>query len=235
MKNHLNVVASSYDKAIELGKKGIDLYKDLPDHLKDEPDYHLFEKAGAEGLDSSSGDKRIKEYLSPVQNMYFIDLGCCLNLMFNGYAEWPSIYHGVDISSETIKLLKEYSAKNNLNVGELFCGSIHKTPFDANYFDFGACIGVLEYFEKDFVSEALAEAYRILKPGGKFVLDIPNNNGKMRRFMNLVELSMGRPCRFDMLPREFEEILLKFFEIEKSEEVDAVAMILYFLKRRKKS
>lgn len=197
MDGHLELVAKSYDRTIDLGRKGIDLYKDLPEYLKNDPDYATFQKARSDGLDSGSGRKEIRDYLSPAGNMKFVDLGCCLNLMFNGYDEWPSTYHGVDISGETIKLLGEFSAKRHLNVGVLHCGSIHETPFSDNYFDIGACIGVLEYFEKDFVTKAIAEAYRIMKPGGKFVLDIPDNGSKIRRFMNLVEAAMGRPDKFD--------------------------------------
>ncbi len=234
MNSHLKEIAKSYDRGIELGRIGIgfDPYGgDLPEYLKNDPDYTAFQRARAEGLDSDSGRSEIRDFLSPATNMNFVDLGCCLNLMFKGYDEWPSTYHGVDISSETIKLLNEFTVKNGLNVGALYCGSIHETPFADHYFDFGACIGVLEYFEKDYVSKALAEAYRILKPGGKFVLDIPDNGGKMRRFMNLVEASMGRPDKFDMSSQEFEDMLLNFFEVEKTETIDGVAMIQYFLRR----
>ena len=233
MDNFLEIVAKSYDITIDLGRKGIDLYSNLPEHLKNNPDYPAFLKARSEGLGSDSSRKEIRDYLSPAANMKFVDLGCCLNLMFSGYDKWPSAYHGVDISSETIKLLCEFSAKNNLNIGALYCGSIHDTPFSDNYFDIGACIGVLEYFERDFIREALAESYRIMKPGGKFVLDIPDNGSEMRQFMMSVEAFMGRPDRFNMFPHEFDTNLTDFFEVEKKERIDAVAMIQYFLKRRK--
>ncbi|WP_125142337.1 class I SAM-dependent methyltransferase [Clostridium transplantifaecale] len=232
MNSQLKSIAQSYDRAIELGKKGVDLYKNLPEYLKNDPDYSKFQMARECGIDSDSGRIEIRYFLSPAQKMKFVDLGCCLNLMFNGYDQWPSTYYGVDISDETIKLLKQYSQKNNLNVGALHCGSIHKTPFEDNYFEIGACIGVLEYFEKNFVMEALIEAHRILKPRSKFVLDVPDNAGKMRRFMNLIETSMGRPDKFDISIKEFEDILLNLFEVERREEMEAVSMIQYFLKRK---
>ncbi len=227
----LDGVAKSYDKSITLGRKGIDLYKDLPDYLKKDPDYPVFEKARAEGSHSDSGRKEVRDYLSPDRCMKFVDLGCCLNLMFNGYDRWPSTYYGVDISAETIKLLTDFSAKNKLNIGALYWGSIHETPFDDACFDIGACIGVLEYFEKDFIIQALKEIRRILKPGGRLVVDIPDNGGKMRRFMNLVEASMGRPDRFNISPPEFETLLSGYFEVEKTESLDSAAMIQYFLRR----
>ena len=35
------------------------------------------------------------------------------------------------------------------NVIEAFPANMHETPYNANFFDIGACIGSLEYFEKE--------------------------------------------------------------------------------------
>ena len=79
--------------------------------------------------------------------------------------------------------------------------------------------------------EALTEAYRILKSGGKFILDIPDNAGKMRRFMRLVEETIGRPNQFNMSLQKLKKILINRFEVEKIEKIDAVAMVKYYLRR----
>jgi SAM-dependent methyltransferase len=227
MENQLELIAKSYDKAIEFGKRGIDLYNDLPEYITNDPD---FQKWKQEYVHGDSGYKEIKEYLLPHTNMKFIDLGCCLNLMFRGYDKWPSTYHGIDISNKTIQLLNKFVAEKKLSIGSLFCGSIHKTPFDNNYFDIGACIGVLEYFEKDFVEKAIIEVHRIIKPNGKFVLDIPNIGDPTCRIMMLIEEHLGRPDKFDMSSQEFEYMLQNYFVIEKA---DTGAMIQYFLKCKK--
>jgi SAM-dependent methyltransferase len=233
MKSQLELVAKSYDKAIEFGKRGIDLYNDLPEYIINDPDYPMFQKARMEGLDSDSGRKEIRDYLSPNTNMRFIDLGCCVNLMFKGYDKWHSTYYGVDISSKTIQLLNEFAARKKIPIGSLYCGSLHETPFGANHFDIGACIGVLEYFERNFVADVMNEIHRIIKPYGKFVLDIPNIESPMRRIMMLIEEYMGRPDKFDLTSQEFEDMLQNYFEIEKTEKLDAVAMIQYFLRCKK--
>ena len=233
MDKQLKLVAKSYDRAIELGKKGIDPYENLPKSLINDPDYPAFQKAGTENALSDSGRKEIKEYLSPASNMKFIDLGCCLNLMFRGYDKWPSIYHGVDISGKTIRLLNEFVANKNLPIGSLYHGSIHETPFDAGYFDIGACIGVLEYFEKDFVIKAVKESRRILKPDGRLVLDILDIGNPMRRFTASIEEYLGRPDKFNMTSQEFEDVLQNYFEIEKTEKFNSAAMIQYFLRCKK--
>lgn len=231
MENQLKTIAKSYDRGIvDHGKKDAVSYENLPEYITSDPDYPLFQKARTEGGDSGSEYIEIKKFLSPTINMKFVDLGCCLNLMFKGYDEWPSLYHGVDISGETMTLLNKFVVKKNLTVGALFNGSIHETPFDDNSFDIGACVGVLEYFERDFVEKSLAEAHRIMKPNGRFVLDISDNGNPMRRIMNLIEGSMGRPDKFDISPIEFENILNEYFEIEKIESFEAVAMIQYYLR-----
>jgi len=229
--SQLRLIAESYDHAIDLGRRGIDLYKDLPKYITNDPAYLLYQKIIREAGDSDSGRKEIKDYLSPDTGMKMIDLGCCLNLMFRGYDTWPSTYHGIDISGKTIQLLNEHVTKNSLSIGSLYCGSIHETPFDDNYFDIGACIGVLEYFEKDFVTLAIIEAHRIIKPDGKFVLDIPCIESPECRIMMKIEAHLGRPDRFDMPSREFEAILQKYFITEKKEK--AGPMTQYFLRRKK--
>jgi SAM-dependent methyltransferase len=153
--------------------------------------------------------------------------------MFKRYDKWPSTYYGVDISSKTIQLLNEFAARKELPIGSLYCGSIHETPFGANHFDIGACIGVLEYFERNFVAYVMNEIHRIIKPYGKFVLDIPNIESPMRRIMMLIEEYMGRSGKFDLTSQEFEDMLQNYFQIEKTEKLDAVAMIQYFLRCKK--
>jgi AraC-like DNA-binding protein/ubiquinone/menaquinone biosynthesis C-methylase UbiE len=213
--NQLESVAKSYDKTIDFGRRGIDLYTELPDYITNDPDYPAY-KTELEGGFGGSECIDIKNYLVPNTDMNFVDLGCSLNLMFKGYDKWLSTYHGVDISEKTIELLNEFVTKNKMQIGSLYCGSIHETPFEDNYFDIGACIGVLEYFEKDFVKKAIIEAHRIIKPNGKLVLDIPSIESPTGRVMMKIEEFMGRPDKFNMLPQEFEDMIRNYFEIEET-------------------
>ena len=192
MKKQLELVAESYDKGIELGKKGIDLYDSLPSDITSHPHYPLFEQMRMNETFSDSARKEIVEYLAPKAGMRFIDLGCCLNLMFAGYKDWPSTYYGVDISSKTIALLQEYVRKNCLTVGDLYCGSMHETPYDTSFFDIGECVGSLEYFAKEFVQQAVTEFARIMKSNGRFVLDIPNIGSPEFEIAKLIEEYLGR-------------------------------------------
>ena len=55
--SQLKLIEKSYDHAIDLGRRGIDLYKDLPEHILSDPAYPLFQKMITEEGDSSSGRK----------------------------------------------------------------------------------------------------------------------------------------------------------------------------------
>ncbi len=233
MKKQLELIAKSYDKGIELGKKGIDLYDNFPSYITSHCNYPLFEQMRMNETLSDSARKEIVEYLAPKVGMRFIDLGCCLNLMFAGYKDWRSTYYGVDISSKTIELLREYVEKNCLIVGDLYCCSMHETPFDTSFFDIGECVGSLEYFEKGYVQQAVAEFSRIMKSNGRFVLDIPNIGSPEFEITKLIEEYLGRQDQFDLSEEEFDTILNDYFIIDKKEIVGP--MIQYFLIRKTKN
>jgi len=185
IENQLEQIAKSYDRHfIEYGNKDALSYDNLPKYITGNPDYlHKQNEQDSDWEDVRR--KKLKDYLSPAKGMNFIHLGCNLSLRLKGYDKWPSTYFGVDISKETIQFLYEYIAENRLSIGSLYCGSVHETPFADNYFDIGDCIGVLEYFERDFVLKAIQEFHRLMKPDGKIVIDIPNITSPSGRMMML--------------------------------------------------
>lgn len=82
-------------------------------------------------------------------------------------------------------------------------------------------MGVLEYYDRNFILKAIQEFHRIMKPNGRFVLDIPNIASPSGRIAMLIEEYMGRPDKFDMLPHEFEDIIKDYFEIVDSDKISA--------------
>jgi len=241
IENQLEQIAKSYDRHfIEHEKEDAIAYDNLPDYITNNPDYQHRIKENESDWEEVRC-KKLFEYLSPAKNMNFIHLGCSLGLRFKGYDKWDSTYFGIDISKETILFLYEYVAKNRLSIGALHCGSVHETPFADSYFDIGDCIGVLEYFERDFVLKAIQEFNRIMKPGGKLVLDISNITSPSGRMAMLIEECMGRPDKFDMLPLEFEDMIKDYFEVVDSDRICAESrgdnyvghMYYYFLKCKK--
>jgi len=224
---HLQRIAHSYDQAI-LGTQGPDPYKNLPEHITNDPAYPQWQAVS----DAGSSCEAIKTFLSPGEHMNFVDLGCAANLIIRGYDAWPSLYHGVDISPETIALLQRFAKKQKrkLTIGTLLCASAHETPFNDNYFDIGACIGMLEYFDHGFVARVIVEAHRILKPGGRLALDIPNISDPVCGIMMKIEAHLGRPAQFDLTTQAFEALLANYFKIDHAQS-EGSGMVLYLLSR----
>lgn len=242
IENKLMTIAKSYDRHfIEHGKKDVLSYDNLPDYITSDPEYPIWKEELENGVQVSDID--IKGYLSPEKYMNFISLGCGVNLTHKGYDKWNSKYHGVDISSETIKYLNRQVQKNNLTIGSLYCCSIHDTPYEDNYFDIGECIGVLEYYKRDYVLHLIKEWYRILKPNARFVFDTINVDSPSGRIAKKIEECMGRPDEFDMTLSELEDMLGEYFVIEDSDRVRSKILdkthtgmvCFYCLKSKKKN
>ena len=122
--------------------------------------------------------------------------------------------------------LDNFLKQNGLEVGGLYHCGIHQVPVPENFFDIGACIGSLEYFRSTYIVRSLNEFHRILKPGAKFVLDIPNPCSKEYRLSQKIESYLGRGDEFDLTVADFERLLQGRFTIVRR---DAMEMFQYFL------
>lgn len=221
-------IAESFNRTIEMSKAGINQYQTLPPFITEDPDYAIYLEKQI-GAEHDSGRIQVKEYLCPHQGERFLDLGCCLNLIDRGYDSWNVQYYGVDISKRVIQELQEYIDRHRILVGGLYCCSMDSLPFEEGFFDCCACIGSLEYYTADYVEYVLSQVYRVLKPSGRFVLDIPNINVPEYRISQKIEAYLGRPDRFDLSEAAFDSIVQRWFLIEKK---DKLGMIQYFLRRR---
>jgi SAM-dependent methyltransferase len=77
---------------------------------------------------------------------------------------------GLDYAPEAV--LPTHSRCPNL---PLYVGDVHHLPFPSNCFGGYLSFGVVEHFEQG-PGEALAEAYRVLRPGGTLILTVPHPN-----------------------------------------------------------
>lgn len=63
MKKQLELIAKSYDKGIDLGRKGIDSYDNFPSYITSHPNYPLFEQMRMNETLSDSAQKRLSSIL----------------------------------------------------------------------------------------------------------------------------------------------------------------------------
>jgi SAM-dependent methyltransferase len=211
MEKQLERIRMAYDLTVKQYELGIDPLNGVPDHLRNAPEFQTFIAEASEACHVGASD--VREYLAPKSGMVFLDVGCGAGLKTHRLYEWPSLYHGVDISPGLISAMRRYVTNNAIEVGALHVADAATLPFEDGYFDIAAMIGVLEYATPDYAKNALGELHRVLKPQARVVLDIPNMSHPHVDLMFSLEQSLGRP-QYEHNRAEFEDTLSGHFEIE---------------------
>ena len=93
----------------------------------------------------------------------------CLNLGCGTGRFMEFCSHGYDISENMVKEAKTKYPNKNFKKG---CAS--STPYDNNTFDTIICLHVIMHLSKSETESLIQEAFRILKPGGKLIIDHPS-------------------------------------------------------------
>ena len=188
----------------------------------------FLKKADPSTVGSAAPD--IKQFLQPASGMKFLDAGCCANLAAYRLDKWPSTYYGIDYSPVVIQEMKRFASINNLKIGGLEKAEIKELPYPDDFFDIAMVIGVFEYLHMDYSVQALKELFRVLKPGARMVLDLPNPVHPHIEIMFQLEEYLGRPNILKSRA-EFEQYLTPLFSIVDIK--DTHVMLKYFVKKRK--
>jgi len=226
MSSQLERIQRAYDLTAEQYAKGIDAYAAVPEHIRNMPGYREIINSPLMG----SGASDTKEYLKPERGMYFLDAGCCANLVNYRLDRWPCTYYGVDVSPAMIKAMSAFVRENGLSIGGLYNTDLANIPFDDDFFHVAAAIGVLEYCTLEYSWRALRQLHRVLRPDSRMVLDIPNPAHPYIETMFRLEEYFDRPN----VPKDrgaFEDLLQPLFKIDRVD--DSRVMLKYFLRKEK--
>lgn len=116
------------------------------------------------------------ESLFPVGSR-ILEAGCGYGRYCIWLAQHGRTAVGIDLVGEALEQGLQYSRRHQLEV-QLVQGDILDIPFDDDSFDGYISLGVLEHLRtQGDVGRALREAYRVLKPGGRAFISIPNPIG----------------------------------------------------------
>lgn len=227
MDDQLEKIKRAYDLAARKYRAGIDPVTEIPEEFRSSKEFKEFFERAAKGA-TNSGAGGIREFLDPREGMKLLDAGCCANLTGYRFDRWPCRYYGVDISPEIISVMRAFAEKEGLALGGLEVAELSRLPFDDDFFDLAMAIGVLAYYDLDYVGRALAELKRVLKAGARMVVDVPNPDHPHLDTMFEFEALLGMPNVAK--PRaEFERLLCSMFTIEMAD--DSEVMIKYFVRR----
>lgn len=101
------------------------------------------------------------------KQLKILDIGCAAGGTLFSLAKWGDVW-GLDISAEAIALCRTWGiAQDRLVQGD----AEQMTEFEDKTFDLVTAVEILEHLEHP--ERALREAWRILKPGGLFIISVP--------------------------------------------------------------
>ena len=106
----------------------------------------------------------VKKLLENMSYDTLLDVGCGTGYLFELINNNSSSYYGLDISKKMLEVAKN---KNNPNT-EYVYGTAEKLPFDDNSMNIVTCIQSFHHYP--YPEEAIREVYRVLKPGGYYIL-----------------------------------------------------------------
>ena len=108
------------------------------------------------------------DWLNPQKNTKLIDVASgtgAIAKLFLKKVNYESYVYCVDENKKMLNLSKNKFRKTN-NI-KWFCNNAEKLPFQNNYFDYYTISFGIRNIEN--INNALKEAYRVIKPGGRFL------------------------------------------------------------------
>ncbi len=225
--DHLSDIRRAYDQDVDDFRAGVDPLSRIPEALRtSEEAQKVLNKEGV-----GSADPEYKVFLDPQSGMKFLDVGSCANLFNGTFDEWPSTYYGIDISPKLVEAMQGVAESRKIPIGGLFVADVANMPFQNNFFDIAEVIGVLEYFDGEYIQKAMQEMHRVMKPKTRMIFDMPNLDNPAHKVMMQLEEFQGRKYP-EHIPtqQEIVDILEPFFSIVK---IDASrGMTAYFVQRK---
>ena len=103
-----------------------------------------------------------------------LEIGFGSGMFINKYAKHIKHIAGLDISPDMVELAKEINSKllDEKKI-ELIAGNILSLPWEDN--SFSVIISIESFFFWESIEKALLEIYRVLKPGGRIVIEMAFN------------------------------------------------------------
>ena len=225
--DQIEIIRNAYNRTVDNYNNGIEDENQLPDEFKNSEKYKHF-KQTLKSLESGSTVSKIKKFLDPQKGKKLLDIGSGISFITNRLHQWPSVYYGIDISPKLIQVSQNIVDQNNIKIGGLFVAEAAKLPFENDFFDICRVVGVLEYYDIQYIIKVFSEIYRVLKPNSRMFVDTLNFNHPDCETMIEFEGFLGRTRKNVPGAREFEKELVKLFSIE---EVDETFLMRgYFVK-----
>lgn len=121
-----------------------------------------------------------KHYGQDLSQVRLLDIGCGGGVLTEEFALMGCRVAGIDISPRSIAVAQAHADKSGLSI-DYRIGEATNLPFEDGNFDAVSCCDMLEHVA-DW-ERVIAEAARLLKPGGLFLFDTINRTQKSKAVM----------------------------------------------------
>jgi ubiquinone/menaquinone biosynthesis C-methylase UbiE len=101
-----------------------------------------------------------------------LDVGCGHGILLEELAKHGHDAIGIDINPSMVRTAREASQKPLPGRMSCLISDCEALPFPDDHFDVVACVGVLQYLERE--ADCLKELNRVSKPGGRIIVTLPN-------------------------------------------------------------
>ncbi|WP_088553821.1 class I SAM-dependent methyltransferase [Calderihabitans maritimus] len=118
-------------------------------------------------------------YLKPRASMEILDIGCGTGNFSLELARLGVKVTGIDVSEAMLAKAREKATQEGLAI-KFLRADARKLPFGEASFDAVVSVTALEFVPN--LADALQEAYRVLKPGGRLVVGLIGGNSAWSRY-----------------------------------------------------
>jgi len=152
----------------------------VPSVLYDET-YFLNACEGYTEFLSSEGEylsRRLAEALSVAgiaPGMEILDVGCGRGEILLHVQRLGGHAHGIDYAAAAVQLSQQVAERKSGEQISIYQANARQLPFGNERFDRILMLDIVEHLYPDELDTALAEAYRVLKPGGRIVVHTAPN------------------------------------------------------------
>ena len=122
----------------------------------------------------------LKQYRQDLNQVRLLDIGSGGGVLAEEFASLGCQVTGIDISPGSIAVAQSHAARSGLSI-DYRVGSGTSLPFQERSFEAVSCCDVLEHIQEWRL--VIAEARRVLVPGGLFFFDTINRTQKSRALM----------------------------------------------------
>jgi len=117
---------------------------------------------------------KVLQIYHPSKEERVLDLGCGWGTFTFALAPICKEVVGLDYSAKSVEICRKLAKKHNLDNIEFVRADASETEQEDNSFDVVIAADLFEHLYPDISIKTVNEAFRVLKPGGKFVIWTPH-------------------------------------------------------------